>query len=116
MDTLKFRFNWNNKLGCKVFTTFRIYNPLKHYVGNTFRIIPPEKQLELLPFNASIIIVKTCHLSNVQPAFAFIDTSYNKDEFQKIVRTMYKNHAKPVDEIVFAMLFLRKEKYREKST
>jgi len=37
-DTIKFSYNWNNKLENKAFTTIRIHNPKKYIAGKAFNI------------------------------------------------------------------------------
>jgi hypothetical protein len=37
-NTIRFSYNWNNKLDNKAFTTIRLHNPKKYSVGNEYNI------------------------------------------------------------------------------
>lgn len=88
METLDFETNWNGgKLNMDCFTTFRLHNPKKYVVGNSLII-----SLKGTPIKEVIIMqIKKVKLSEVNEFMAHIDTGYNREEFTKIVKKMYKN-------------------------
>jgi len=84
---LDFTTNWNNKLNCDCFTTLRLFNPIKHCVGNRFSI-------RLRGFHkgyANLIAVRTILLDGINDFAARLDTGYSAKECQEVIRTMYKN-------------------------
>lgn len=86
-EQLSFSYNWNNKLACTSFTTFRLHNPRKYAVGRKLSIMLQGKNLK----DVEIMAVKTMKLNQVNEFIARIDTGYGVTKFQEIVQTMYKN-------------------------
>ena len=86
MDTLDFTYNWNNKLDCQAFTTFRLHNPSKYAVGKTFDIYLKKKFVR----QAQIIALKTLTLPQVNEFIARLDSGYDLEQFRTLVRTMYQ--------------------------
>lgn len=85
MDTIPFSYNWNNKLDCLAFTTIRLYNPSRHFVGN--RVMPAMKGSNKGP--ATILAVKPFLLDQLNPFMSYLDTGYCVEECKKIITTMY---------------------------
>ena len=85
MRTLNFSTNWNNKLDCKHFTTIRIYNPIKHKVGNKFDVLLKKK----LKVKAEIIGVKKGYVKDLGSYDCYLDTGYSKQETISILQKMY---------------------------
>ena len=86
MDLIPFTYNWNNKLNCSAFTTIRIYNQTKHYVGNRVEITlkgSNEKRF------GTIMAVKPFLLHHLTPFMSYLDTGYSVGECQKIISKMY---------------------------
>jgi len=86
-EDLVFSNNFNNKLDCKAFTTFRMHNPRKYMSGKNLNIVLKDEYLG----KALILEVKTIKLADVNRYISYIDTGYDRDEFVKMVMTMYKN-------------------------
>ena len=86
-EQLSFSYNWNNKLSCNCFTTFRPHNPRKYVVGRKLSVMIQEKNLKDIEIKA----IKTMKLSQVNEFIARLDTGYSVDDFCKMVQTMYKN-------------------------
>jgi hypothetical protein len=85
--TTRFSYNWNNKLDCKIFfTTIRIHNPQKYWVGSTHRIFLKEEDLG----TAKIVQVKTIRLEEIDSFTASLDTGYNAAQTRTLFRKMYK--------------------------
>ncbi len=85
-EPLKFTTNWNNKLNCSCFTTLRLHNPKKYYVG-----AKKDVYLDNRPKGpATIIGVQSFLLEQISEFVARIDTGYSADECKKIIREMYK--------------------------
>ena len=85
MQKLEFSTNWNNKLDCKCFTTIRIYNPTKHFQGNTFEIFLKRKYKG----KATVMTIGALKLENLTDYICFLDTGYSKIETIEILRKMY---------------------------
>ncbi|MCA0231535.1 MAG: hypothetical protein LCH91_13770 [Bacteroidetes bacterium] len=86
-EQLPFNENWNNKLSCPSFTTFRLQNARKYRVGNKLSILLKGKFLK----DVEVIDVRTVKLYAVNEFVARLDTGYSRDEFIGLVTTMYKN-------------------------
>jgi len=86
--TTNFKTNWNSKLNCQAFTTFRIHNKNKYQVGKIHKITLDGKFKKFARIE-QVIKVK---LTNVTNMMAYIDTGYPLKDFIKIVEKMYKGH------------------------
>jgi hypothetical protein len=84
MQTLDFTYNWNKKLDCDCFTTFRLHNPKKHKIGVLLLVSLKGEPLK----EVMIKDIKTMKLSKVNEFIAYLDTGYSVEEFQKLVKTM----------------------------
>jgi len=100
MNTIKFSYNWNNKLNCNCFTTIRIANN-KYKVGETYDIYLKDKLL----FKAQIIEIKPFRLDQINEFIARLDTGYSKQETTEIIKRMYKNPN--VDKLNFYLILLK---------
>lgn len=86
-EQLSFKENWNNKLSCPSFTTFRLHNSRKYRVGNKLSILLKGKFLK----DVEVIEVRKVKLYSVNEFVAQLDTGYSRDEFIALVTNMYKN-------------------------
>lgn len=92
METLKFSYNWNNKLECDFFTTLRLHNPAKYKVGNKLQVqISNKKGTYIKPNVYEIFSVKSFKIEAVTEWVARIDTGYSREQCIKMIKTMYKN-------------------------
>ena len=105
MKTINFTYNWNNKLDCKAFTTFRLRNPAKYKIGESYQILLKGKVVG----TATIVQILPLTLDKVNEWIARLDTGYSLPEFKKLVETMYKNKVN-VRMADFSLLLLHKEK------
>jgi hypothetical protein len=87
METIRFSYNWNNKLTNAAFTTLRLHNPAKYQRGGRFRI-ECKGQLRGI---AELKDVRTFKISALNEFITFLDTGYNVSETVKLMQTMYKN-------------------------
>lgn len=111
MEILTFSQNWNNKLNCDCFTTIRVHNNRRYFLGAEFRIILKDKDEEKFISNAKIIDIGTSFLNKFKDYHYFLDTGYNKAEAISIFRNMYKNNPKVnVDRDLFNYILLKKIK------
>lgn len=87
----KFSYNWNGKLnkgqGVRAFTTIRLHNPNKYFVGAVHEIILKEKELG----EAEIKHVKTMYLDQLDAYTAWLDTGYDAGKTRETIRRMYQN-------------------------
>lgn len=85
MEDLVFSYNWNNKLDNKAFTTLRLEDEKKYYVGagKMVKLKSHEKG------KAIIRGVKPLMLDQINDYIAYIDTGYDSAECKNIIRRMY---------------------------
>jgi hypothetical protein len=102
MKQIAFSYNWNNKLDCRSFTTFRLH--AAHYrVGEPYEIL-----LDGHPHSTAICVgLKTLKLEQVNEFIARLDTGYSRAEFIALVQKMYKN-VRNLEERTFCLLLLCK--------
>jgi hypothetical protein len=87
MNTIDFSYDWNNKLHCKAFTTLRLHNPAKFQVGNEYQIELKGERLG----TAQIISIKSFTIDKLNDFISYLDTAYNAERCDALIRTMYKN-------------------------
>lgn len=103
---INFSYNWNNKLACSSFTSFRILST-KYQIGHFYDIQLHNKTL----FEAKLTEMKVMKLNQVNEFIARIDTGFSKDEFIGLVKTMYKNKIQDFENVEFVLLLLVKQKH-----
>lgn len=86
MEKLTFSYNWNNKLRNNAFTTVRLSNEKRYFVGNKLQIFINGSYVG----DAEIIAVKQFLLHQINPYISYLDAGYSVEEFIKLVCTMYK--------------------------
>ncbi len=101
-NEISFTYNWNNKLAGKFFTTLRLKNDSKYFIGETYSIYLKKK----LIFYAEIVTIKHFHLSDINDYVAGLDTGYSTQECRNIIKTMYKNI--DWDKRLLSLILLRK--------
>ncbi len=90
---LDFTYNWNSKLWNNNFTTIRLENPDKYYVGKQFVCRMVHKQKDRPPDilqSVEIIAIKPLIVSQINDWIARLDTGYPEAKAQELIRTMYK--------------------------
>lgn len=85
MIDLKFSYNWNKKLDCTAFTTIRIYNHEKHYVGQLVNLFLKDKPIG----TGGIVEMSVFHLANLNSFMSYLDTGYSVREAKDIIKKMY---------------------------
>jgi len=91
METIKFSYNWNNKLDNKAFTTLRLHNPHKYSQGQRYRI---ESSGQLRGI-AVLKEIRTFTLESLNNFVTYLDTGYNVSETKELLQRMY--NAKYID-------------------
>ena len=86
-EVLKFSYNWNNKLNCLCFSTIRIRNDRKYYVGAKKIIQLKGEQKGVV----TIVSVSYFTIDKLTEAVSRLDTGYSIDKCRDIIKTMYKN-------------------------
>ncbi len=81
----RFSYNWNKKLYCNFFTTIRLHNPKKYWIGSIHRIFLKAEDLG----TAKIVQVKTIRLEEIDSFTASLDTGYNAASTRALFRKMY---------------------------
>jgi hypothetical protein len=93
LPNLDFTYNWNGKLWNNNFTTIRLANPVKYYVGKQFVCRLVHKQKDRPPDilqNVEIVSIKGLTIPKINDWIARLDTGYPEAEAQNLIRTMYK--------------------------
>lgn len=101
MENLTFSYNWNNKLDCKAFTTMRLHNPKKYFVGATFQVwlqegAGPAKALGIV----EVKDIRTLDAEQINEFIARLDTGYSRAEALQILQRMYKKPNPKIDLIL----------------
>lgn len=93
IKTLHFSYNWNNKLGCKSFSTVRVSNPKKYQLIELYEITlagkkdEPVKSLGIARLQA----ITNFYLHQVTAGMSFLDANLSRIDFMQLVEKMYKN-------------------------
>lgn len=114
METIKFSYNWNNKLTNKAFTTLRLHNKGKYKQGENYEIELQGKALGV----ATVVDIRVIKVSQLNDFVTYLDTGYNKEKTKELLKTMYK--ARDIDwetqELDFVLLVFKKEEKKEENT
>jgi len=102
-EKIDFSQNWNNKLNCKCFTTLRLKSE-KYKIGNVYEITLKGGTM----FFAKIIAIKTLKIHQINDFIAAIDTGYSVEEMKRLIKTMYKNKVKDIDNQDFYLILLQR--------
>lgn len=101
-QNIRFTYNWNNKLSCKVFSTLRLQNWIEE--GKKYSIFLKD----VYQFDAECVR-KTYYLLNELPEeLCWLDTGYNGTETKKILKKMYPN-ADWTREMLILHLFVKEK-------
>lgn len=108
METIKFSFNWNNKLTNKAFTTIRLHNPNKYRRGERYKVECNGQTKG----TAILKDIRTFTVANLNDFITYLDTGYNVAETIKLLQTMYKNKSVNwnTQKIDFCLLVYENEK------
>ncbi len=86
MKTIRFSQNWNNKLNnTKAFTTIRLRNN-SYKLGNVCNVELNGKSLG----TAIVIKLIPCPIHQLPELLCFLDTGYNLQETQGIIKKIYR--------------------------
>ncbi len=113
METIRFTYNWNTrgkghpgKLDLKAFTTLRLKNENKYKVGELYRVVLEQGKEEINKGIFQIIDIRIFLLKNINHFVALIDTGYDIETCQNMIKKMYQ--AKAIDwetqELMFIIL------------
>lgn len=89
-EDLVFTRNWNGKLNCECFTTIRLHNPAKYFIGAVKRI----KLEKTFKGKATVIAMQGFLLDQLTEFTARIDTGLSATECKTMIRNMYRNNAR----------------------
>ncbi len=101
MDKLKFSYNWNNKLGCKYYTTIRAAVEERYYLGKFFAV-------DLNGVHVHVAQVEDTWLKDIENLTdydCFLDTGYNAQETKAILRKMH--HLQPRQSFNLLIILLK---------
>ena len=109
MDTIKFSYNWNNKLRNKAFTTIRLHNPNRYRKGEQYEI-----KLKTEPLGVAILHdVRCLTLSQLNDFICYLDTGYNLPETMQIFKRMYTGINWETQKIDFCLLVYVKQEVKQ---
>ena len=86
-EYLDFSTNWNGKLNCTAFSTLRLRDDRKYYVGAK-KIV---RLKEVHKGMATVVSISYFTIDKINEAIARLDTGYSAEECRKIIMSMYKN-------------------------
>lgn len=95
--TIVFTHNWNKKLGNDAFTTIRLRNDKKYFIGQTYYIDLNHSKRKISMGVAVCRDIKHFTIDRLNNFISYLDTGYNVDECKRIIHTMYKNSVPPVN-------------------
>lgn len=109
LPNLDFTYNWNSKLWNNNFTTIRLENPEKYYVGKQFVCRLIHKQKDRPPDicqKVEIVAIKPLIVPQINDWIARLDTGYPEAEAQNLIRTLYKYRVPDIENhpLYFIML------------
>lgn len=84
---ITFSHNWNGKLFCYAFTTFRLRNDAKYKVGQEYDIYLKGHEHEPVV----ISYIRHFKIDEISEVLWLLDTGYNKEESVNMMKTMYRN-------------------------
>ncbi len=85
LSVLPFSKNWNNKLNAVYFTTFRLYNPSKHFLISQLAVTLNGSYL----YNVEIIKLSVLKLNEIGELFSYLDAGMNREDFISMIKKMY---------------------------
>ena len=92
MNTIKYSFNWNNKLFCIAWSTIRLYNEKKYKIGEIYNhVLVNKKDNPILTKPGKLLYYYFFSIKDMTEAIALLDTGYTKEEAIKMLKIMYKN-------------------------
>lgn len=105
MPILKFNKNWNRKLDCEYFTTFRL-DGSHHRKGQVYDIVLNDK-----PLGRGICMEKkVLKLEKVNDFIAGLDAGTDAKGFKEIIRVMYSKKVTDINTADFCLLLMKRLK------
>jgi len=104
--SLKYSYNWSEKLLCPIHTTIRLWNPAVYRKGMIF----DEYLKNVFMGTVQVIDVKRIKLIQVNDYIAGLDTGYLAAACQEMIKEMYKNRVNDWNQQDLAFVLLRKIK------
>jgi uncharacterized protein YqfB (UPF0267 family) len=108
MATIRFSYNWNNKLAGKAFTTIRLMDHKRYRIGETYEVFLAKGKEDNFLCYAEIEDIKHFKLADLNNFMSYIDTGYSVDECRNMIRTMYKNRVKDWEKQYLSFILLVK--------
>lgn len=98
---LHFSHNWNNKLNCDFYTTFRIHNSFKYHTGAILDIHLNKEFLH----TAYIVDVRTFGLEKLNPFITTLDAGLTVEEFIAMLRRFYSKTPQGVEQDIYKLKY-----------
>lgn len=103
---IRFSYNWNNKLNCKLFTTLRRFNQEKYQAGEIYHIILKNRDRWVTDFGRAVAVdVKAIKGADLNEFICGLDTGYSVKETKVILCRMYKSDS--VEKMLFSLILLK---------
>ena len=84
---INFSYNWNHKLHCDSFTTLRLRNDARYFVGAVGNIYLKNQYVSAF----KIVAIKHFTIDRINEFVARIETGYSREKTIALIKTMYKN-------------------------
>lgn len=85
-EVIDFKENGNGKLNCEYFTMLRLYDPVKHCIGNRFEI----RLNNIHKGFANIVSMNLITLGQIREYTARLDAGCSAEECQSRIKEAYK--------------------------
>lgn len=96
MQTIRFSKNYNNKLHCNSFSTFRLFDATKYRTGYKYHI-EYRSAAGMIEFDAELVAVKSLFLSEINNTDSYLDTGYNSEKTIELIKHNYSNINPPIN-------------------
>lgn len=105
VETIRFRRNWNNKLGCDFFTTIRLNSP-KYQRGNILRVILEERGVLRTICDARVVEVRPLRIHQLNDWMCWLDSATDAPGAKELLWEMYRDRMVDIHtaELVYVLL------------
>lgn len=108
MYSVKFSHNFNKKLFCNCFTSFRVFNDAKYKIGRQYLIRLKIRKEYRNICEAELVTYQVFKLEEVPEYLARLDTGFTKEDFIQVLERIYINYHVDIHQANFMMLLFKK--------
>lgn len=107
--TIKFTYNWNNKLDCRAFTTLRKANERYWKIGETYKVYIKDGKSCRFIGSAMLKAKRSFHLNKINNFVSYLDTGYSVAKTIDIIQKMCNQPNPPLDYLLFVYVADQKQ-------